>query len=234
MTLYNKTNGNRIDLIVCDGDGTLIDYPESPSKSSWDFVGHVYCDKNKWQPIADRCLALIRATKDREEQEKIFVNWALASAEALKGHNPELTKERPIPYGPGVHEYFSGMNGEQRAIISGGLDLVFGRIADELEFQHKFMNSLGTKEGRFDGTVKLEVRLYNKLPLLVELTNRTGISAENVLVIGDGFNDIPMFYHVRQAGGIALAMGIKEQEVINAADAAITDFREIEKYTYRK
>jgi hypothetical protein len=52
MKLYNKLTGRNIDLLVCDGDRTLIDYKESIFGSSWDLVGHQYHKPEEWQNLA--------------------------------------------------------------------------------------------------------------------------------------------------------------------------------------
>jgi|GEM_PF-6701676 len=235
MTLYNRLTGNRIDLIVCDGDGTLINYTGSPTKSSWDFVGHMYCEREEWQKITDRYLASIKGTQDKDEQERLFCEWARADIAALKGQDVHKALTAPIPYSRGVREYFAQQNGAYRAIISAGLDVIFDRAAKELGFNKCYTNHPSIDSGKFDGTLRYEVTLHNKLDILITLlmmmeTASTGTT----LAIGDGFNDIEMLATVKKAGGLALAMDTEEREVIAASNAVITDFREIDKYTFRR
>lgn len=53
---------------------------------------------------------------------------------------------------------------------------------------------------------------------LAKLRQRHGVAPQNVVVMGDGRNDIPMFEWAKTSGGISFAMGQGPEEVLAAAD----------------
>jgi Cof subfamily protein (haloacid dehalogenase superfamily) len=65
-----------------------------------------------------------------------------------------------------------------------------------------------------------------KASALEEQRTRLGIEKSQVLVMGDGRNDIDMFHWARESGGLAFAMGQAPEEVIRAAShltSSVTD-----------
>lgn len=66
----------------------------------------------------------------------------------------------------------------------------------------------------------------SKASALEKQRNRLGISSEQVLVMGDGRNDIEMFHWAKSGGGLAFAMGQAPEEVQLAASdvtSSVTD-----------
>jgi 5-amino-6-(5-phospho-D-ribitylamino)uracil phosphatase len=57
----------------------------------------------------------------------------------------------------------------------------------------------------------------NKGTALDLVQERLGIRGEDVIVMGDGRNDIDMFRWAAEGGGVAVAMGQAPEEVIDAA-----------------
>jgi len=233
MALHNRINGNRIDLIVTDGDRTLIDFKGSEYGSSWDLVGHLYCGKEQWQRIAKEFKDKIKKSKSHEEQEKIFLEWMLSDVGFFRGKDATPALTVPIPYTTGATEYFKEHTaGAKTAIISGGIDVIFERSRKDLGIDYCITNRLGIgADGRFDGTLRPEVTLHNKMQKLMQLKQKLGIDYANILIIGDSENDeIPMKF-INLAGGISLAINPTSYEVGRAANFIITDFTQIRQYT---
>ncbi|UQN14648.1 Cof-type HAD-IIB family hydrolase [Gulosibacter sp. ACHW.36C] len=64
----------------------------------------------------------------------------------------------------------------------------------------------------------------NKATALEKVRTNLGISGRNVVVAGDGFNDIQMLEWAKEIGGRSFAMGNAPQQVIDAASDLTTDF----------
>lgn len=64
----------------------------------------------------------------------------------------------------------------------------------------------------------------NKATALEKVRQSLDISGRNVVVAGDGFNDIQMLEWAKEIGGRSFAMGNAPQQVIDAASDLTTDF----------
>ncbi|MFD2757689.1 HAD family hydrolase [Gulosibacter faecalis] len=64
----------------------------------------------------------------------------------------------------------------------------------------------------------------NKATALEKVRASLGIARENVVVAGDGFNDIQMLEWARDGGGRSFAMGNAPQQVIDASSDLTSDF----------
>lgn len=64
----------------------------------------------------------------------------------------------------------------------------------------------------------------NKATALEKVRQGLDISGRNVVVAGDGFNDIQMLEWAKEIGGRSFAMGNAPQQVIDAASDLTTDF----------
>jgi HAD superfamily phosphoserine phosphatase-like hydrolase len=237
MALYNKINGRRIDLLVCDGDRTLIDFKGSEYGSSWDLVGHLYCLPDEWQRTARMYVCRINQATTPQDQEAIFREWICYDLMLLKGNDATPAQQADIPYNKGVTEYFSGgIDGTRTAIVSAGLDIIFERARKELGIDVCITNRIGIdRQGRFDGTIKLDVTLHNKQRHLIELMGALGIqSAGQVMAVGDSHGDIALLETVKLAGGLAIAINPTSDEVAKVADAVVQDFFELDMYAEKR
>jgi phosphoserine phosphatase len=84
------------------------------------------------------------------------------------------------------HDVFCGL-------VSGGFAFFAGRIADRLNFNRFQCNDLNVKDGVLDGTV-IDPILGRaaKAEILTEWSEEFGLSAADVLAVGDGSNDLAM------------------------------------------
>ncbi len=91
-------------------------------------------------------------------------------------------------------------------LVSGGFKAFAGPVAKQIGFERFEANVLSTSEGRLDGTV--EGRIVDaayKAASLEATRGELGLSAEAVMAIGDGANDLPMI----KAAGLGIAYRAK-------------------------
>ena len=92
------------------------------------------------------------------------------------------------------------------------------RLKEELGFDYAFGNELEVRDGRLTGRVKGPViDARRKAALVRQLMRKEGLTADEVVAVGDGANDRVM---IRNAG---LGIAFNAKEVLQrAADGSIT------------
>ena len=104
-------------------------------------------------------------------------------------------------------------HGYRTAIASGGFDLIATRLQRELGIDDFCANCLDIADGCATGEVPTRIiDGQAKRAFVLELAARHGISAEQVIVVGDGANDIPMM----QVAGLSVAFHGKPKVVEQA------------------
>lgn len=108
-------------------------------------------------------------------------------------------------------EYFHGAkalmrslrrHGVTTAIVSSGPYHLAERAKDELALDIIFANKLGiTEEGRFDGTVDVQVDNNRKGICVKSIQNRLKISPDETMIIGDTESDLSMAKHAHGSIG---------------------------------
>ncbi len=102
-------------------------------------------------------------------------------------------------------------------IVSGGLDLLANRLAEELSIDHSVANGLETTEdGQLTGRGVLRVPLLNKGAPLRVILGRIG-EVERIISIGDSPVDIPMF----DMSDLSIAFNPREKSVSDGADRTV-------------
>ncbi len=92
------------------------------------------------------------------------------------------------------------------ALVSGGFTAFTSVVANRLGFQENRANVLHVAEGRLAGTVAEPILgAEAKLSALNDISERLGRSAQDVLAVGDGANDLPMIL----AAGTGIAIHAK-------------------------
>ncbi len=129
----------------------------------------------------------------------------------------------PVPYSPGVREFFSGRNGYVTGILSAGVGLVAERIAKELDLDFVISNPIEVSSGEFTGEGELRVNLWKKDSDLSRIAEEHKLDLQKMLYVGDNDNDIPVFGIV----GLPIAFNPKTKETAKAARHVIGDFREL-------
>lgn len=110
-----------------------------------------------------------------------------------------------ITYTPGGHVLLATMkaHGARTALVSGGFTAFTARVAAELGFDSHQANTLVISDGVLAGTVTDPILGREaKVDALERLVAEMGISAADVLAVGDGANDLGMLG--RAGAGVAL------------------------------
>ncbi|MCH8467309.1 MAG: phosphoserine phosphatase SerB [Roseinatronobacter sp.] len=110
-----------------------------------------------------------------------------------------------ISFTPGGRELIATMkaNGGYAALVSGGFTAFTGHVAQALGFDEHRANTLHMADGLLAGTVAEPILGREaKVRALEEISARLGITAGDVMAVGDGANDLGMLG--RAGAGVAL------------------------------
>ncbi len=130
----------------------------------------------------------------------------------------KVLRER-ITMTPGARTLVATMRaaGAHTMLVSGGLTVFVGPVAERIGFDESRANTLLVEKGRLSGGVAEPILGANaKEAALIALRERLGLSPEATLAVGDGANDAAM---VKRAG---LGVAYRAKATLRAvADAAI-------------
>jgi len=110
-----------------------------------------------------------------------------------------------ITFTPGGRELIATMKagGGYAALVSGGFTAFTDHVAQALGFDEHRANTLHFEDGLLTGTVAEPILGREaKVAALDEITARLGITAQDVMAVGDGANDLGMLG--RAGAGVAL------------------------------
>ncbi len=141
----------------------------------------------------------VSAITERAMNGELDFAQALGERVALLAGLPEATLqhvyEERLHFMPGARELVATMNasGAHTVLVSGGFDFFTSRVQGALGFALDKSNRLEVQDGKLTGRVMLPILDKNaKLQTLMEESARLGISADDILAVGDGANDLPM------------------------------------------
>lgn len=223
-----KIDLRNIEMIVCDGDGTLWNYDNLPFYSCWDMLPKALpLDKREeWFVLRDSFLSA------RAKNSRWYKKWFDSQISLLKGVELEeaLRFLYPIPYSKGVKEFFSSLDGRFiKGIISGGFSLVADKAMEELGMDFAVSNELRVVNGKFDGTGIIKVGYHDKGELVEKLARKYRVSLEGVWYVGDNSNDIPAC----DVAGLSVAVNPKKESLKEHVKFVIGDFFEMDKIIHR-
>jgi HAD superfamily phosphoserine phosphatase-like hydrolase len=214
-------------LLLFDADGTLLSFrgkdPEDPInrfESGWDAVAMAAGIGQDWFEIRDRYYALVTADPDNTE---LYEEWCRVEVSRLGGKEVEAIMERlrPLPYNPGVREFFQRIKqgkgaGYTTGIVSSAMNIITDEVSQELGLDFATSTQLDIRDGVITGIPKHIPRLFGKGELVRNIAQEHDIGLEHIAFFGDHINDIPVFDIV----GLPIAVCPKDevkQEVIEAA-----------------
>lgn len=208
-----------IKFIITDMDGTIVDYPNEPFRSSWDAIGDSLNEQERreWYRIRDYYYP----------QRGRYLEWITKQLEIIKGIPKEklISALRPIPYVSDAKEFFNSLNGDYiTGMITSGFPLAAELIHKELSLDFCLHNQVNFE----DFSVIKCIDLHEKDQVLDRFLeeNYPRLSLENnVCYIGDNSNDIPVLKRA------ALPLCINPKNGITNYAKEIKTFSEILNYT---
>lgn len=146
---------------------------------------------------------------------------------------------QPVPHISQIEEILSGFKlapnvsdvisklrerGYQIAIVTGGLDILAKKVADQLKIDHVIANGLEVnKQGYLTGEGIFQVEPRYKHVALEKLVNQLRIKMKECVGVGDSKYDVNLLKHV----GLGIAVGW-DKVLSKVADLVIDDFKYFE------
>jgi len=192
---FNKESASqKFKLFVFDMDSTLVD-------------AEVIDTLAKAAGVEETVSKITKAAMNGEMDYTESFQTRVAS---LKGLSCEkaLAETGKIQLMPGAGELMQFIRsiGGKTAMITCGFSMVADDVKKQLDIDYAYSNDLIVKEGLLTGEAIGPLTTTNaKEKVLAELIEKTGISYEECLVVGDGANDICLF----KKAGFSIAFNAK-------------------------
>ncbi|MDI6642604.1 MAG: HAD-IB family phosphatase [Candidatus Hodarchaeaceae archaeon] len=200
----------RYKLVAFDMDGTLVVEESCWSTLHRHFGTQEAARRNleayergeiDYQEFMRRDISLWRPPPHISEIEQVLASFTLAPKVA------DIVKD--------IHE-----RGYSTAIITGGLDILARRVAEELRIGHVFANGLAVDErGHLSGEGIFRVEPSLKDEVLSRLVERLGMTLDECVAVGDSKYDVRFL----KRAGLGVAIG-GSSELARVADVVIRDF----------
>ena len=175
-----------IKLVVFDLDGVLVDVV-----SSWVWVHDHFNVDNE-----DSLREFMTGSIDDEEFMRRDIELWMNQKRVNISHIEEILSNVPIMKGAKETLEELRNKGIKSAIISGGIDVLARRVADEVGIEHVVANPLEVDDnGYLTGKGILNVPLKEKDKVLLELHASLGIGKDYCASVGNSQIDVPMFRH---------------------------------------
>ena len=173
--------GRTIRLVVFDLDGTL-----TPVDSLWRYLHDAFGTWEKGR------IAALRYRRG----EISYTEWAEADARCWTGISLVTLSEvlEKIPYQNGVRIVFDHLkhNSVKTAIVSAGLSVLADKFARELNADFAEANDLEVNDGALTGRIRVKVSVTEKGKIVQEIAAKARIRIEEVALVGDRANDLPL------------------------------------------
>ena len=202
-------------MALFDLDGTL-----TRERSSWEYI---HRRLGVWEGCAERFQeAFLRG-------EITYDRFCELDAEVWRGMKvsemEEILRETPLYEGiEDLVEYLHG-KGIKLGIISSGLSLLSEWIKERFGFDYAVANELGISDGVLDGRIKIHVHHDQKGKWVRVAQRQFNARREEVLAVGDGPGDIPMFQMARI--GIAFNSRSPQLEAVATLSIQSSDLRDL-------
>ena len=171
----------QIRLAVFDLDGTL-----TPVDSLWRYLHDAFGTWEKGRITAQRY----------RNGEISYTEWAEADARCWTGISVVSLLEvlETIPYRNGVKQVFDRLRHSsiKTAIVSAGLSVLAEKFAKELEADFTEANDLEVNDGVLTGGIRVKVSVTDKGKVIRGIAAKAVVRVEEVAVIGDRANDLPL------------------------------------------
>lgn len=196
----------QIRLAVFDLDGTL-----TPVDSLWRYLHDAF---GTWENG--------RVTAQQYRNGEIsYTEWAEADARCWTGISVIILSEvlGTIPYRNGVKQVFDQLrhNSVKTAIVSAGLSILADKFARELEADFVEANDLEVNDAVLTGGIRVKVSVTEKGKVIQEIAAKAFVRIEEVAVIGDRADDLPL------VDCLKIAFNPKDELARRKADVIIED-----------
>ena len=193
--VVQAAQGRKKQLLISDMDSTMITVECIDELA--DFVGM----KKEVSIITER------AMNGELDFEAALTERVALLKDLPQGMLRQCYEER-VKLMPGARELVATMRkmGAQAVLVSGGFTFFTGRVRDALGFHEDYANLLEVEHGMLTGRVIPPILGKEaKLKTLQDTCRKLGITADAVMAVGDGANDLPMLL----AAGLGVAYHAK-------------------------
>jgi len=170
-----------IRLVVFDLDGTL-----TPVDSLWRYLHDAFGTWERGRIAAERY----------RKGEISYTEWAESDAQCWTGISVAALSEvlEKIPHRIGVGKVFDQLrrNSVKTAIVSAGLSVLADKSARELNADFVEANDLEVNDGVLTGGIRVRVSVTEKGKIIREIAAKALVKLEEVAVVGDRANDLPL------------------------------------------
>ena len=204
-----KNYPDKIELIAFDMDGVLAD-----TISSWKYV-HDYFGCSNDRSVDEYLKGKI---DDNEFIKRDVSLWQENSIPTTKDKIIKILSNVKLIKGADKCIKELKRLGISSAIVSAGLDILAKRLGAKLGIDYIFANEISTdKNGRLNGDSLIKVRLMHKDKTIINLSDISGISIDNIAAVGNSCFDIPMF----ETCGLGIAFNPNDDCIKNVADIVV-------------
>jgi phosphoserine phosphatase len=190
-----RQEGRRKKMLIADMDSTMIE-----QECIDELAGMI--------GLKDKVAAITARAMNGEIAFEPALRERVALLKGLPVSVVQMVIEQKITLMPGARALVRTMrqNGACAALVSGGFTAFTGPVAAMIGFDENRANELLSENGAFTGKVAEPILGKDaKLKALNQIAARLGISAEDVIAVGDGANDLLML----QAAGTGVALHAK-------------------------
>ncbi|MCH2165248.1 MAG: phosphoserine phosphatase SerB [Marinovum sp.] len=178
--------GRRKSMLLADMDSTMIE--QECIDELADYVG-----------VGEHVKAITaRAMNGELDFEEALIERVALLKGKPAGIIDAVLAER-ITFMPGGAALLATMkaNGAYAALVSGGFTAFTAKVGTELGFDENHANTLIVEDATITGEVGRPILGRDaKVTALTEITERLGITAQDVIAVGDGANDLGMLHAV--------------------------------------
>ena len=193
--VVQPSEGRRKKVLIADMDSTMIEQ---------ECIDELADEAGVGERVAALTARAMRGELDFEAAQRERV----ALMEGLQETAIALVLERRITLAPGGGALVATMraHGAWTALVSGGFTAFTGPVAERLGFHEHRANVLEIESGRLAGHVREPILGADaKVEALHDIADRRGCTADDVIAVGDGANDLGML----AAAGTGIAMHAK-------------------------
>jgi len=180
--VVQSAEGRRKRLLLADMDSTMIQQ---------ECIDELADEAGVWAEVSAITARAMNGELDFEAALRERVALLKGLPEAVIG---SVLRDR-ITLMPGGAALLATMkaNGARAALVSGGFTAFTGHVAQVLGFDENRANTLHIENGVLAGTVAEPILGREaKVQALVEISAQMGITAADVMAVGDGANDLGM------------------------------------------